>query len=93
MKTYTVGTRVFCDFHFSGKPRGIVRAILKPGRGNVPSSHPDAGQIQVEIREDRGAYRKGELLTLPAVVAVPCSQEFRKRGSFFRWVNTQYQFA
>ena len=92
MKTYTVGTPVFCDFHFSGKPRGVVREVLKPGRGNVPACHAEAGQIRVEIREDCGAYRKGEVLTLPAVEAVPCKQEIRKPGSFFRWVNTQYQF-
>jgi len=33
MNTYTVGTRVFCDFAFGGKPKGKVIAIIKPGNG------------------------------------------------------------
>ena len=93
MKTYSTKTRVFCDFHFGGKPRGIVVAVLAPGRGNVPSSHPAAGKIRVRLSETVGAYRKGEELVLPAITAVPCRQEFRKRGSVFRWVNTDYAFA
>jgi len=93
MKTYSSGTRIFCDFHFGGKPKAVVLAVLSPGRGNVPSSHPNAGKIQVKISENAGAYRKGEVLELPAVTAVPCQQEFRKPGSFFRWVNTDYAFA
>lgn len=93
LTTYHAGTRVFCDFHFGGKPKGVVERVESPGRGNVPSSHPEAGKLVVRLTETVGAYQKGERLTLPACTAVPRKQEFRKRGSFFRWVRTDYQFA
>ena len=89
MKTYTLGTPVFCDFHFSGKPRGKVVEILEPGDGKRVT----VGKVRVKLSETVGAYRKGEILTVSAFVAVPRKQEFRKRGSYYRWVNTDYCFA
>lgn len=88
MKTYTIGAKVFCDFHFGGKPRGKVVAIIQPGTGKDSS-----GKVKVQLSETVGAYRKGETLELSTFQAVPVKQEFRKSGSYFRWVNTDYQFA
>ena len=88
MTTYGIGTKVFCDFHFGGKPKGKVVEIIKPGNGKSATQ----GQIVVELTETVGAYRKGERLTLNSWLAVPCAQEFKKRGSCFRWVNTDYCF-
>lgn len=88
MNTYTIGTKVFCDFAFGGKPRAVVTAIIEPGSGKSRD-----GQIQVRLTETVGAYHRGEMLTLPAGDVVPVRQEFRKRGSRFRWINTDYQFA
>jgi ABC-type phosphonate transport system ATPase subunit len=91
MKTYTVGTKVFLDFAFSGKPLGVVTKVLAPGSGKMVLE----GKIEVRITGNRGApaYRVGERLTTSASVAVPRAQEFRKPGSCFRWVNTDYAFA
>ena len=89
MKTYTVGTRVFCDFHFGGKPRGKVVQVVKPGNGQ-----DQAGEVIVELTETVGAYRKGEKLSLSTYYAVPTAQEKRlSPGQYFRRVNTQYQYA
>ena len=89
MKTYTVGTKVFCDFHFGGKPRGKVIEIVEPGDGKRMTT----GKVRVQITETVGAYRNGEVLIVNTFEAVPVKQEFRKRGSFFRWINTDYCFA
>lgn len=89
MTTYSTTTPVFLDFHFGGKPSGIVTRVIKPGRGNRVTE----GEIEVRLTETVGAYRKGELLTVAASVAVPKKQEFKKPGSRFRWVNTDYSFA
>jgi hypothetical protein len=93
MKTYTVGTKVFLDFAFSGKPLGIVTEIITPGNGNCAGG--TGGEIRVRITGNLGApaYRVGEVLTASASIAVPRAQEFRKPGSCFRWVNTDYAFA
>jgi hypothetical protein len=87
MKTYSKNTRLFCDFHFGGKPKAICKAVLKPGNGKDKS-----GTVLVKLTETVGAYRKGEELELSTFYAVPTKQEFRKRESCFRWVNTNYQW-
>lgn len=91
MNTYSVGTRVFLDFALSGKPSGVVTRVIEPGC----SKSATQGRIEVRITRNVGApaYRKGELLVVTACEAVPKQQEFRKGGSFFRWVNTDYAFA
>lgn len=89
MKSYTVGTKVFCDFHFGGKPRGKVIEIVKPGTGRDTS-----GAVRVELTETVGAYRKGEILTVPTWQAVPVAQKIKLHaGQYFRRVSTDYQFA
>ena len=90
MKTYGVNTKVFCDFLFGGKPRGVVVQVEKPGAGNKGND----GLIHVKLIETRGAYKKGEILVLSAFTAVPISQEIPlERGQYFRRVNTLYKFA
>jgi hypothetical protein len=89
VKVYTVGARVFCDFHFGGKPLGVAVAVLKPGPGNNSS-----GLVRVRITEDSGAYRKGQFVEVPSCFAVPRAQELRlKPGQIFRRVSTRYTWA
>lgn len=88
MKTYTIGTRCFCDFAFGGKPGAKVIAIITPGTGQSSN-----GKVLVELTETVRAYRKGEQLEIATCCAVPKAQEIKKPGSCFRWINTQYQYA
>lgn len=85
MKTYSVGAKLFCDFHFSGKPKAVCIAVLHSGNGK-----DNKGRVRVRISEDLGAYHKGEELEIDTFTAVPRKQEFRKSGSVFRWVDTNY---
>jgi len=90
LKTYGKGTRVMCDHHFSGKPRGVVVAVLEPGRGSSATE----GRIQVRLTETVGPWKKGELRELPAWLAVPLAQLRPPRaGEFFTRVLTDYQWA
>lgn len=89
MITYTVGTACFCDYHFGGKPAGKVVEIVEPGDGRGLVK----GLVRVQLTETVGAYRKGEVVELPAWQAVPKKQEFRKPGSCFRFVSTSYQYT
>jgi hypothetical protein len=84
-KTYGVGTHLFCDFHFSGKPKAVCVAVITPGTGK-----DNKGRVRVKIKENLGAYRKGEEIEISTFEAVPTKQEFRKPGSVFRWVDTNY---
>lgn len=89
MKNYTVGTKVFCDFHFGGKPRGIAVEIVEPGTGNGSS-----GKIRIRLTETVGAYNKGEIVELDSLRAVPCAQELKlSKGQFFRRVSTDYAWV
>jgi hypothetical protein len=89
MKTYSVGTKVFCDFHFGGKPKGVCIEVLEEGLGNRAAT----GKIRVKLSETVGAYNKGEIVELPAWTAVPVKQEKRlTRGQIFRRVDTNYQW-
>jgi phosphatidylserine decarboxylase len=47
----------------------------------------------VQLTETVGAYREGEIVEVSTFFAMPLRQEFRKPGSCFRWVNTDYQFV
>lgn len=88
MNTYTIGAKVFCDFHFSGKPRGIVTEIVKAGTGRDSS-----GKVKVKLTETAGAYRKGEILEVSTFYAVPVKQKLPlERGQFFSRISTDYQF-
>jgi hypothetical protein len=87
MNTYKAGTRCFCDFHFGGKPKAKCIEVIQPGSGK-----DNKGKILVELTETVGAYKKGERLELDTFTAVPVKQEFRKSGSFYRWVDTNYQW-
>ena len=88
MKTYGIGTRVFCDFHFSGKPKGKVVAVNKPGNGK-----DSAGEVVVELTETVRAYKKGERLTLSTYYAVPLECVLPvKPGQFFTRISTLYEF-
>lgn len=90
MKTYTTGTRCFIDFAFGGKPKAIVEAIKSPGDGKGQV----AGEIQVRLTETVGAYRKGEILTLPAWQVVPIAQKLPLRpGQYFTRVSTRYCYT
>jgi len=94
VNTYTVGTKVFCDFHFSGKPRGVVIEVLREGDGReFRADGVLPGCVRVRITETVGSYVKGQHIELEAWQAVPCKQEFKKRGSYFRWVNTAYRWV
>lgn len=88
MKTYTKGARLFVDYHFGGKPKAVCLEVVKPGTGQSAD-----GLIRARLLETVGAYRKGEIVEVSTAQAVPVKQEFRKPGSFFRWVNTNYAWA
>jgi hypothetical protein len=88
MNIYGAGTRLFCDFVFGGKPKAVCLEVIKPGSGRSSE-----GKIKVKLLETIGAYKKGEVLIIKSIVAVPEKQEFRKPGSFYRWINTNYQWA
>lgn len=89
MNTYSIGTKVFCDFHFGGKPRGKVVEVVRPGTGKDSS-----GLVRVQLTETVGAYRKGEILSLASWQAVPVKQEIAPgSGQYFRRVNACYQYA
>jgi len=89
MKQYKKGTNVFLDFAFSDKPDGRVVEVIEPGEGNSAN-----GKIRVKVTETVGAYRKGEILTVDAMTAVPKAQELKlQAGQYFRRVNTQYEWV
>jgi len=89
MKTFKAGTKVFCDFHFGGKPKGTAIAVVEPGNGKIIT----AGRVKVKLSETVGAYQKGEVLTVPAWQCVPCCMEIKlKSGQFIRRVNTDFQW-
>lgn len=86
MKTFTVGTKLFCDFPFGGKPRAKCVKVIQPGNGK-----DQAGKVRVKLTETVGAYRKGEELEISTFQAVPCVMERKlKPGEFFRRVSTIY---
>ena len=89
MKTFTKGTKVFCDFPFGGKPEGVVQAVTMPGDGQRNN-----GEVRVQLTETVGAYRKGEIIPVRTFWAVPCCMELpRKAGEFIRRVSTQYAYV
>ena len=87
MTTYGVGTKVFCDF-IECKPEGVAVRVVEPGTGRVVTE----GLVEVRLTQSRGAYKKGEILSLKACRAVPIAQGFHKPGSCFRYVNTSYEW-
>ncbi len=87
MKTYTVGTPVFCDFAFSGKPRGKCVEVVEEGDGRSATK----GRIRVKLTESVRAYIKGEIIEVNACTAVPTAQE--TGGGIFRRVNTDYRWV
>ena len=89
MKTFTVGSKLFCDFPFGGKPKAVCLAVVTPGNGKDQS-----GKVRVKLSETVGAYRKGEELEISTFQAVPREMELRlKPGHFFRRVSTLYTWA
>jgi hypothetical protein len=89
MTTYKAGTKVFCDFHFGGKPKGKVIEVIEPGNGQSTN-----GCCRVQLTETQGAYRKGELLEVQSCYCVPVKQELKLRaGQYFRRINTQYEWV
>lgn len=86
---YSVGTRVFCDFFFGGKPEGIVKEIIRPGDGKCRAP----GLVSVKLSKSAGPYKRGEIVKVPTWQAVPKKQEFRKPGSCFRYVNTDFEWV
>ena len=54
MKEFTVGTRVFCDFHFGPKPPGRVVEVVKEGDGQRNS-----GEVRVQITASTAQHFAG----------------------------------
>jgi hypothetical protein len=79
---------MFCDFAFSGKPKGVCIEVAEEGRGRYIGE----GCVRVRLTESVQAYSKGEVLELTACEAVPRAQEV-KIGGIFRRVNTEYQWV
>lgn len=88
MNNYTVGTKLFCDFALSGKPKAKCIAVIKPGNGKDIQ-----GCIRVKITEDFGAYKKGEIIEISTYQAIPEKQEIKpQKGQFYRRLRTDYQW-
>lgn len=86
---FTVGAKLFCDFHFGGKPKATCLEIVKPGNGK-----DSAGTVRVKLTETVGAYRKGEILEVSTYYAVPCKMILpRKSGEFFTRISTLYSWV
>ena len=89
MKTFTIGAKLFCDFHFGGKPKATCLEVITPGNGK-----DSAGLVRVKLTETKGAYRKGEVLEVSTFYAVPCQMELPlKPGQYFRMVSTLYRWV
>jgi hypothetical protein len=91
MNIYGVGTELFCDWFFGGKPSAVCVAILEPGYGDGRRV-PVPGQLQgspgrILVKLTSGPC-KGQNREISAFTAVPCKQEFK--SGFHRMVNTQY---
>lgn len=88
MKTFSTGTKLFCDFPFGGKPSAVAVEVIEPGNGKDQS-----GKVRVKLTETVGAYRKGEELVISTFQAVPkCMERPLRRGEFFRRVSTLYRW-
>lgn len=89
MKTCTVGERVFMDYHFGGKPKGIVVEVVQPGNGKSL-----AGEIRVRLTETVRAYRKGEIVVGNASNVVPLSCILPLRaGQYHTRISTLYEWV
>ena len=89
MTTFTKGTKVFCDFHFGGKPKGKVVEVNIPGNGK-----DTFGIVKVKLTETVGAYKKGEIIEVSTYVAVPINMILPKlAGQYFVRVSTNYNFV
>jgi hypothetical protein len=89
IRDYGIGTKVFCDFHFSGKPRGKVIEIIKEGSGK-----DNSGSIRVQIIENHKAYKKGEIVTVSSNLCVPVEQiSPLTEGQIFIRINTLYRWV
>ena len=87
-QTFGKGTRLFCDFHFGGKPSAVAVKVIEPGNGK-----DHAGKVRVKLTETVGAYRKGEEMEISTFQAVPKSMERKlRRGEIFRRVSTLYRW-
>lgn len=83
MTSYVVGTRVFMDWIFSGKPLGRVTRVIEPGQGN------SGGRGRIEVRLDNGTTVEGDAFTV-----VPVKQILPlRKGQFFTRVDTGYRFV
>lgn len=91
-KQYTVGASLVCDFAFSRLIGAKCIEVLEEGTGR--SSSP--GQVRVELTETVGAYRKGEIMEINCLQAVPRSH-VGSRGYYIRiktnyhWVKTKHE--
>lgn len=90
MNKYTVGTKLFADFHFGGKPDCVCIEVIEEGTGKQTTT----GQIRAKVTKEQGAYKKGEILILPAWQAVPKKEILPlERGQFFTRVSTNYHWV
>ncbi len=87
MKNFTVGTKLFCDFHFGGKPEAVCIEVVTPGNGKNTMT----GEIRARITKDCRGYKKGEVVRVETWQAVPKVMELPARG-YFRRVSTDYEW-
>lgn len=88
IQTFGKGAKLFCDFHFGGKPKAVCLEVLQAGNGSN-----EIGRVRVQLTETVGAYKKGETLELSTYLAVPRVMERPlRKGEFFRRVSTQYRW-
>lgn len=89
MKTCAAGDKLVCDFHFSGKPNAVCTQVLEPGNGRSASK----GRVEARITKDAGSYKKGQVVELPAWMAVPVScWKGPPPGGYFMRVDTNFEW-
>lgn len=86
---YRAGTRVFLDYAFGGKPKGIVTRVIAPGTGFRSVD----GRIAVQLLDKWADLLPGRVVEVSAYLAVPLPQEIPlKAGQFYRRINTNYRY-
>lgn len=86
--TFTKGAKLFCDFHFGGKPKAVCLEVITPGNGKDTE-----GKVRVKLTETVRGYDKGEELELSTFYAVPMKMVLPpKAGEYFTRVSTLYSW-
>ena len=85
--TYEAGALAFIDTLFNGLVPCKVIEVVYQGNGRVMGS----GELRVQITADRGAYKRGEILTENATQVFP-RNHIRRRANGGTYINSLYEW-